>query len=228
MKIEITLNIEDAINKALAPEKLNPLLETAVNAAVKSAIDDATGYRSDFRKALETQMKDALPHGMGVTDVAKFQHVLNSAISKLVDAANNETVKAAMDKAVKSVMPDVPATIKMSELIKAAREGFHKEDHEAFYANFRESEYGSGGWLALDGDEDCRSQYSAEIYMAITKEGEVYSLKMDGKQVKPSSMPNAIGHMDGLLLSLYVGRTTIEMDIDADDIESLARDQSDN
>jgi hypothetical protein len=34
--------------------------------------------------------------------------------------------------------------------------------------------------------------------------------------------------MDGLLLSMYVGRTTIEMDIDADDIESLAQNQCDN
>jgi len=227
MKLEINLNIEDAINNALAPEKLNPLLDKAVNDALKSAIEDATGYRSEFRKAMEVQLKEAMPHGMGVADVAKFQHVLNAAMTKLVDAANNETVKAAMEKAVKSVMPDVPARVKMSDLIKAARDGFHKEDHEAFYANYKESEYGGGGWLSLDGNEDCRSEYSAETLLSITKEGEVYSLKFNGKQVTPSSMPDAIGHMDGLLLSMYVGRTTIDIDIDADDIESLARDQSD-
>lgn len=228
MKLEINLNIEDAINKALAPEKLNPLLEKTVNDALKSAIEDATGYRSEFRKAMEVQLKEAMPHGMGISGVAKFQHVLNAAMTKLVDAANNETVKAAMEKIVKAVIPNVPARVKMSDLIKVARDGFHKEDHEAFYANYRESEYSSGGgWLALDDDPDCRSEHSAEIYLAITKEGEVYSLKFDGKQVTPASMPNAIGHMDGLLLSMYVGRTTIDMDIDADDIESLARDQSD-
>ena len=228
MKLEINLNIEAAINNALAPEKLNPLLEKAVNDALKSAIEDATGYRSEFRKAMEVQLKEAMPHGIGVADVAKFQHVLNSALTTLVDAANNETVKAAMEKAIKSVMPDVPARVTMSDLIKAARDGFHKEDHEAFYAHYRESEWGGGGgWLALDGDQDCRSEHSAEIYLAITKEGEVYSLKFNGKQVTPSAMPNAISHMDGLLLSMYVGRTTIDMNIDADDIESLARDQSD-
>ena len=226
MKIEINLNIEGAINNALAPEKLTPLLESAVNAAIKSAIEDATGYRSEFRKALEAQLKEVMPHGLGVSDVAKFQHVLNAAMNKLVDAANNEAVKAAMEKAVKSVMPDVPAKIKMSDLIKAARDGFHKEDHEAFYANYRESEYGGGGWLALDANEDCRSAHSADIRLSITKEGEVYSLKFNGEQVTPNSLPNAIGYMDSLLLSMYVGRTSIEMDIDADDIEHFARDQT--
>lgn len=227
MKLEINLNIEDAINKALTPEKLNPLLEKAVNDAIKSAIDDATGYRSEFRKALETQLKEVLPHGLGISDVAKFQHVLNTAMTKLVDAANNESVKTAMDKVVKSVMPDVPARINMSDLIKAVRDGFHKEDHEAFYAHYRESDWG-GGWLSLDDDEDCRSEHAAEIRLAITKDGEVYSLTLNDEQVTPSKLPKAISRMDGLLLSMYVGRTTIEMDIDANDIESLAQSQCDN
>lgn len=227
MKLEINLNIENAINNALAPEKLNPLLERAINEAIKSAIEDATGYRSEFREVMKEQLKTAMPHGIGIDDVAKFQHVLNTAMNKLVDAANNETVKTAVEKAVKSVMPDVPARIKMSDLIKAARDGFHKEDHEAFYANYCESEYSTGGgWLALDDDADCRNEYAAEIRLAITKEGEVYSLKFDNKQVTPASLPNAIGRMDGLLLSMYVGRTTIEMDIDANDIENLASDQT--
>lgn len=227
MKLEINLNIEDAINKALTPEKLNPLLEKSVNDAIKSAIDDATGYRSEFRKALETQLKEVLPHGLGISDVAKFQHVLNTAMTKLVDAANNESVKTAMDKVVKSVMPDVPARIKMSDLIEAARDGFHKEDHESFYARYRESDWG-GGRLSLDDDEDCRSEHAAEIRLAITKDGEVYSLTLNDEQVTPSKLPKAISHMDGLLLSMYVGRTTIEMDIDANDIESLAQSQCDN
>ena len=226
MKLEINLDLESALNKALSPEKMGPLLESAVNAAIKSAIEEATGYRSEFRKALDAQVKEAMPSGLQLDYVAKFSHVLNASLATVVDAANNETIKAAMDKVVKSVIPDVPTTIKMSELIKAARDGFHKEDHDEFYAHYRESEYGCG-WLSLDRDPGCRSEHSAEIQLAISKDGSVYSLKMDRAQVTPTSMPNPIGHMDGLLLSMYVGRTSIEMDIDADDIEALARDQSD-
>lgn len=225
MKLEINLDIKSAIDTALSPEKLNPILQKAINEAITRAIDDATGYRSEFRKTLEDQIKTAMPHGLALDDLAKFQHVLNNAMSKVVDAANNETVKTAMEKAVKSVMPDVPTRIKMSDLVKAARDGFHKEQHEAFYAHYRESDWG-GGWLSLDDNEDCRSEHSAEIHLSINEKGEVYSLKMNGDHVTPTSMPNAIGHLESLVLSMYVGRTTIEMDIDADDIESLAGDQT--
>ena len=226
MKLEINLDIKSAIDTALSPEKLNPILQKAINQAITSAIDDATGYRSEFRKTLEEQLKTAMPHGLALDDLAKFQHVLNNAMSKVVDTANNETVKTAMERAVKSVMPDVPTRIKMSDLVKAARDGFHKEQHEAFYAHYRESSYGHGGWLSLDGNEDCRSEHSAEIQLSISEKGEVYSLKMNDQLVTPTSMPNAIGHLESLVLSMYVGRTTIDMDIDADDIESLAGDQT--
>lgn len=227
MKLEINLDIESAINNALSPEKLNPLLEKAVNEALKRAIDDATGYGSEFRETLEGQLKKAMPHGLALDDVAKFQHLLNNAMNQLVSAANNDTVKTAMEKAVKNAMPDGPTRIKMSELIKEARDGFHKDSHEAFYAKYRESKYGPGGWLSLDSDEDCRSEHSAEIQLAINEAGDVYSLKMDGKQVTPTSLPNAIGRLEGLILSMYVGRTTIEMDIDAYEVESLATSQTD-
>jgi len=225
MKLEINLDLESALNKALSPEKMGPLLESVVNAAIKSAIEEATGYRSEFRKTLEAQVKETMPSGLDLRDVAKFSHVLNASIATVVDAANNATIKAAMDKVVKSVIPDVPATIKLSELIKVAREGFHKTDCEEFYAHYRESEFG-GGWLALDRDSDCRSQHSAAIYLAISKNGSVYSVKMNCVPVTPASMPNAVGHLDSLLLSMYVGRTSIELDIDAHEVESLAGDQT--
>ena len=224
MKLEINLDLESALNKALSPEKMGPLLDAAVNAAIKCAIEEATGYRSEFRRALESQVKSVMPSGLDLGDVAKFSHVLNARIAAVVNAANNATIQAAMDKAVKAVIPDSPATIKLSELIKAAREGFHKEGHEDFYAHYRESEYG-GGWLALDSDSDCRSEHLAAIYLSISSDGNVYGLRMDSVPVTPASMPNPVGRLDGLLLSMYVGRTSIEMDIDADEVESLARDQ---
>ena len=227
MKLEINLDIQSAIDTALSPEKLNPILQKVINEAITRAIDDATGYRSEFRKTLEEQLKTAMPHGLALDDVAKFQYLLNNAMNQMVGAANNDTVKTAMEKAVKNAMPDVPNRIKISELIKEARDGFHKDAHEAFYAKYRESKYGPGGWLSLDSDEDCRSEHSAEIQLAINESGDVYSLKMDGKQVTPTSLPNAIGRLEGLILSMYVGRTTIEIDIDEYEIESLATSQED-
>ena len=43
----------------------------------------------------------------------------------------------------------------------------------------------------------------------------------------PKSGPDAIGRFDALLLSLYVGRTTLEIDMDEHDVESAASEQYD-
>lgn len=237
MELIINLEIEAAIEKALTQDVLAPIVEKAVTAAVKDAVEDATGYRSEFREAMKKQLAEALPHGLGVDDVAKFQHVLNAALTSIVQGDNNYTVKTAMDRAVKSVMPDVPERIKLSEFIAEARQGLHKDEHEPFYAYYEASEYG-GGWLYLDDNENPGSsyfssshkdredqKYSADIRLAINKQGEVYSLKLDGVDVTPAKLPNAVGHFDGLLLSMYVGRTSIELDIDDDEVRSLSAEQ---
>lgn len=241
MDINITLDLPKIIAEACSAERIQPIIDKAISEAIKSAIDNATGYRSDFRKALEAQLAEAMPHGLGVDDVAKFQHVLNAALTSAVQGENASSINAALAKAATAAMPDVPESIKLSELLDAAREGFHKEPHEAFYAHFEPSEHGgSGGWLYLDSDERpggttygrshesaSDRKYRADIRLAINGDGEVYSLKLDGVDVMPSKAVNAVGYFEGLLLSMYVGRTKIEIDIDADDVESAAAAQED-
>lgn len=236
MNITIDLDIQGAIAAALQPEKLQPILDKHITDAIKCAIDSATGYRSKFRDALTEQLKEAMPHGIGVGDVAKFQHVLNAATTRLVQECNTIAVHVALERAVKDVMPDVPPVIKLSELLKDARNGLHKEDHEAFYAYLEMSPYG-GGHLYLDEDENPGGdrayhsredrKYRAEYQLAFTKEGEVYALRLDGKQVTPSSRPDVVGSFKSILMSMYVGRTKIEIDMDDGDVECAAQEQYD-
>ncbi len=240
MQISIELDLPSIISQAVSAERIQPIVDKAINDALKSAITDATGYRSPFREALETQLKDAMPHGLALDDVAKFQHILNGTMNKLAQECNHGTINSALEKAVKDVMPDVPQVIKMSELIEDARAGFHKESHEAFYAYFEPSEHGGGGHLYLDHDENPGSKgygsshrsredqkYSATCQLAFTKDGDVYALRLDGKQITPSSRPDIAGRFDSILMAMYVGRTKIEVDIDADDVESASQEQYD-
>ncbi|MNY34557.1 hypothetical protein D3C86_1689070 [compost metagenome] len=129
--------------------------------------------------------------------------------------------------------------VKLSELLEKAREGFHKEQHEAFYALLEKTDYGTH-YLYLHGDPapgsssgygSSRSRedgkHHARYQLAITKEGEVYSLKLDGRQITPASRPDVIGRFDAMLMSMYVGRTRLEVDIDSDDVEYAAGEKSD-
>lgn len=221
MEIKIELNLPELIASAVSAEKIQPILDKAVSQAITDAIREATGYNSPFSKALKQQLTDAMPHGLSIDDVAKFGHVLNAAITDAVHGENTNTIQAALRKAATAVLPDVPSRIKLSELLAAARNGFHKEEHEALYAHLELSEYG-GGWLYLDDDGSTREKYRADIRIAFTKEGEVYSLRLDGQQITPKSTPAVVGGFEGILLSMYVGRTSLEIDQDADEVEYAA------
>lgn len=234
MSITINLDLNAIIQKACSAERLQPLLDEAVSESLKCAIEEATGYRSDFRKTLEEQLKKLLPHGLGSDDVVKFQQVLNAAVAKHVNDANATTVQTAFDKIICDAMPDVPDVIKLSELLNEARHGFHKADADSFYAYLEESRYG-GHWLYMDENPEpggsgyqtitrdrAAMQNSAKYRIGINENGEVFSMRFDGKDLTPKSRPDVIGKFAAVLMSMYVGRTKLNVDIDDDDVECAA------
>jgi hypothetical protein len=238
MDLNIKLDIESAITASLQPEKLGPIVEKHITAAITDGIREATGYSSEFAKMLKEQLKTILPHGLGLDDVAKFQHCLNQSLRTVLHDANNDTIQAALDKVVREVMPEVKPVIKLSELMEIARDGLHKEQHEAFYAHWEPSEYSSGGgWLYLDSDAAVgertygtystaqNRKYSAKYHLAVSGDGAVYSLHLDGKVVTPASRPDIISAFDATLFAMYVGRTNLELDIDDDDVRDAASEQ---
>lgn len=239
MDLIISIDLEKALSSALAPDRLAPILDKHITDAITSAIHDATGYNSEFRKSLKEQMKQALPHGLGIDDMVKFQHVLNASLRSVLQGENEDTITAALKQCVDEVMPDVPAELKLSQLIEAARDGFHKERHEAFYAFWEPSEYSSGGGhLYLDSQERPSSgygigsrresvKYNAEIRLGVNQEGEVYSLKLGGHDVTPSSRPDVITRLESILMAMYVGRTRLVVDMDDDEVEGASGDQYD-
>lgn len=239
MNISITLDLPGIIAQACAAERLQPLIDKAISEALKSAIEEATGYRSEFRKTMSSQLVEALPHGLSMGDAVKFQQVLNDAVSRHVHDANATTVQTAFDKLMSGVMPDVPEVIKLSELLKESRGGFNKEPHEAFYAYWEPCSYG-GGWLYLDSDEQPGSgsygskkrgreemKYRADYRIAVNMDGEVYALHLDGKDVTPKSRPDVVGRFESILMSMYVGRTRLSVDIDDDGIRYASSEQDD-
>lgn len=233
MEIKLELDLPGMVSQAVSAERLQPLLNDAIAKAVKSAIEAATSYNSEFRAKLEEQMKAALPHGLGADDVVKFQHVLNTAMATVVNIANNGTVAQALRKAVEDVLPNVPAVVKLSDLMKMARDGLHVYGGKPYFAKLEPTEYGTR-YLYLDGDEQPGGKHTsypknyAKYQLAINKEGEVYSLKLRGDQVLAHSLPDIVGSFDATLMAFYVGRSRLHIDIDSHDVEWAASAQYDD
>ena len=234
MKFEIDLDIPAAIASALRQETLGPIIEKHILAAVDSAIANVTGYRSAFSEALTTQLAQALPHGLKLRDVAKFQQVLNQSLAGLVEGMNADAINAALHKVAQIALPDVPATVKLSELLEEARSAFHKQPHESFFADWEPSTNGYG-YLFLNSEplkpmaslnSAGASKYNAKYQLGVTDGGEVYTLRLDGCQITPASRPDVITRFHAILMSMYVGRTRLEVDMDSDAVVCAAGSQA--
>lgn len=235
MELRINLDLEAAVAAALTPEKLGPILDKHIGDAVTSAVRDVTGYRSDFAIALQAQLSQLMPHGLKLDDVAKFQQVLNKSIAGLVNGMNADAINTALRKVAQQALPEVPAVVKLSKLLEDARSEFNKDQHEAFYALWEPSQYG-GGHLYLHNEllrdssalySRTLSKYDARYQLACNTEGDVYALRLDGRQITPASRPDVISQFDAVLMAMYVGRTRLEVDIDANDVEAAAAEQYD-
>lgn len=232
MEIKIELDLPSIIASAVTAEKLQPLVDKAISDTIKDAIREATDYSSEFRKEVKKQLAAALPHGLAIDDMVKFQQVLNQALNKAVHGENEAAVRTALLKAVKDVMPNAPEVLKLSELMEAAREGFYKDDDKsAFYGYFEEREYG-GGCIYLDSDPDpgygsSRSHNSARHSISFNQEGVVYALKMNNTQITPASQPTVITRFESILMAMYVGRTRLDIDLDPYEVKSAADHQYD-
>ena len=105
-KITIDLDLASIISSAVSIERIQPLVDAAIMKCIKSAIEDATGYRSAFSDSLKKQLTDALPHGLSIKDTAKFQQVLNASLTNAVHTANDATIQTALRKAVATALGD--------------------------------------------------------------------------------------------------------------------------
>lgn len=230
MNITINLDLEAAIQKAVSMERLAPLIDKSLTEAIASAIGSATGYSSEFRKAVEKQLAQALPHGLEIGEIAKFQQVVNQVITDSVQRTNEKTIATALAKVAQLSLTEVPTKVKMSEILKFYRDSLHIEDDEGFFALYEPGEF-SLGYLYLSDENHQRKQfskYSAKVRIGFDKnDGSVFSLALDGKHITPASTPNICGRFEDVALAMYVGRTSLVVDLDADGVEEAALGNSD-
>lgn len=68
---------------------------------------------------------------------------------------------------------------------------------------------------------------SARHSISFTEEGVVYALKLNNTQLTPAMQPTVITRFESILMAMYVGRTRLDIDLDAGEVQSAAEHQYD-
>lgn len=215
MQIDITSLIADAAEKVLAPENLAPKLEKALSEAIGSALDDAMGYRSEFRKMLNETMAKAMPGG--VDGVTKIGELVAQRVAALVSNAQDNALSQLIDKQLEDLIEPAPAELKLSQLMAELTKRWDRRDYDKPEGSaptfiIERSSHGTTTLYADKNEGTDESECEFEICFT-EKDSEILLMRVRGEQHNGRSHMITRRWNDELYLTrLFVGKTKFTLD----------------
>ena len=231
MKLELDLDIEtilaEAVKEAISPERIQNQINTHVNNAVENALDKALNRWSPFSKALEEQVKEAMP--IGDYQVPRYHDYIIKAVQESIAESQQEMAQRMVNERIKDLVGgEFPKEMKLSEMLKLfydemkPYDGHYNptiivEDCGREYSNRHINIY-------MDRDSN-KSMHSCEFQIRLhdsrDKQDEYYVWDFEHQDIKSSRYIGCKFNQEGVALNLYTGRTKIIIDtLDVDEIRS--------
>lgn len=217
--MQINLNIEEtiaqALTAALAPERLQAVIEKQIAEVADRAIKDAFSTYGDFSKTVATAVKSLIPHELSLDGAANWNHAIGQHIAERLMAVNDQRIAQAISPMLDELLATPPAELKVSELVAKAVEywgeeyGERKHGRPTIIFDHRDS---NGYWgMALD-KESGTSEYSCAIRIQVNSKGDVYSLKVNECDIKKTKFAGPFFNFEAYLFQLYTGGTKLVLD----------------
>lgn len=228
IQIDIQGMLQQAIDQALAPETLQPILGKALNETLERAIKDAFGYGSDFRKIMETSVAEAMPKQ--VDGLVIMGELITDRIKQIVGDQQDATLTQIIDAQLEGLMTPAPAQMKLSDLCKEMTQRWGRREFdrpEGSRPSFikKTSSYGSVSFY-LD-KEESKDEMECDFELHISAGGgNILSLRVRGEDRHPPRKHISRRWDDELYLTqLFAAGTQIEIDMrDGEDHDHYYRE----
>lgn len=248
MNTSMANDMAKAFEQYQQSEAYQKLITSHIEKMVSNALDSVFGWSGDYRKQLETALKEAMPNNISkMVDLAKY----NTLFAQSLQAtwADNALPDQVVKHAKKVVLEftekfNIPEHITMTELIQAfindnadeaAQNGW---DRPHTYFDWRDGyggrsfEFGiedhkeeASRWSSSK-DKDHAFQFKNNIYMSPTgnehdghKTYTVYSGRLDDTPLGNSQIKSFYSDFDKLVACLYYGGT--ELVLDTEDVDDF-------
>lgn len=223
--MQIDINIEqivaESVAAALAPEKIQPIIQANLDKAVKDAIEDQFSYRSPFRELLKAKLAGVMP--TDIDDLARYGDLVVKSVKGMLAESQQQAIRQTIEEKLENMLKPLPASMKLSELIGKLTEHFaesHRRENSSrptFIIDQPEWVSDGGWYLYADPNEDV-SKYGCAFKMNFRGDGTCWGVEVEDKETKKLIIGPAFA-ADALVLNLYTGGIKIERDhVDTDEI----------
>lgn len=238
-------DIAKAFEQYQQSDAYQKLITTHIEKMVGDALNSVLGWGGDYRKQLETALKDAMPNNISkMVDLAKYNTLFAQSLqttwasSVLPEQVVKQAQKVVLDFTEKF---QIPQHVTMTQLIEAfidehkedaACENWEKphtffewnKDHENYFSfGIDEVKEDSSSWRSKP--KDHAFQFTNNIYLKFSgneheghKTFEVYSGRLGDTPLGNSEIKSFYSDFEKLIACMYYGGTQLVLDTeDVDD-----------
>ena len=225
LNINIESTITAALESALAPDRIREQIEKQIAGTVDAAIKDAFREFSDFGKTVKEAVAGVVPHDLSLEGAANWNHAINQIIRERLSAVNNERIAQAINPMLDKLLVQPPKELKVSELVRKAAEmwgdSWKRDGSDRPSVEIEHSEGVMMDFyrIKMDPRQTRESYRSWPVDIAVTGEGNVYGLRIDGQDMKNTKFAGRFYDFEAYIFALYTGGTKLVLDTeDFDDI----------
>lgn len=214
---ELESAIVAAFSKMAETGAIQTIIEKKIEKTVEEILSEALRSYSEFGKGLTGIIKASLNVDLHQLGLVGYNDIILKIVRAKLDTSMEVFGKAQIEKDLEELLKSPPAVIKLSELVEQLKEkhcdgDFHECTCIVDWGN-------SDGWgrVYLDKDADKRKN-DCEHSLAFTKEGEIYSFSIDGRDPSKKIFCGPFYGFERTLFQMYAAKTKLVIDKDEVDI----------
>lgn len=184
---------------------------------IEECASDVLRSYGDVGKAVKEAMTKAItPNLDDLADFPKYHDFVMKRLRIAAQSFCDQRLADVLDKELAEIMAELPEQISLSSLLKMVADGIREHsdpgDHydEEMTLIIENSSFGYRHIFI--GNERGTDKYSCEYQVDIDKDGRIYSMKINGSDMKNCKFAGPFYNFERLMMNLYAMKGTLLLD----------------
>jgi hypothetical protein len=217
---ELKTAIAVAFDKVVESGAIEQAIEKQLTETISGVIREQLRSYSDIGKAIEAQVKASL--NIGTMELPSYADLIGKIVRRQVEAGMQNEATRHLEKNIAELLAPAPAEITLEQLIEDFinhRLEYSGDDirGDSFTLLIEHSEGSTDVYkhIHIDPEHGTR-KYSCAIQLDVTPSGEVYGLKLGGRDLKDQLFVGPLYDFERKLFQLFTAKSKLIVSDDAD------------
>jgi len=204
-----------AFRKMAKAGTIQEIIEKQISKTVEEILSNALKSYSDFGRNMEKVVKESMNVDLKGLGLSGYNDIILKIIKTKIDNGMETFGKAQIEKDLEELLKAPPAEIKLSELVEQLKQDAIGPDRQCGECTCIIEWSNTDGYGRIYLDEDyMKEKRSCAYELAFSKDGEVYSFSIEGRDPSKKIFCGPFYGFERLLFQMYTAKTKLIVDED--------------